>query len=105
MCQKALGASRRRLFMKWLGEQRINEKLIIVNLYQELEQNFLLFPNKIGLITESARFSYQEIADISAKIANCMISLGLKPGDRMAVQVDKSSYNFFLYLACLRAGI
>ena len=29
---------------------------------------------------------------------------GVAPGDRVAVQVEKSAENVFLYLACLKAG-
>jgi malonyl-CoA/methylmalonyl-CoA synthetase len=37
-------------------------------------------------------------------MANALASLGVKPGDRIAVQVEKSPANLVLYLASLRAG-
>ena len=40
----------------------------------------------------------------AARFANLLVSQGVKPGDRVAVQVEKSPDFIFLYLACLRAG-
>ena len=40
----------------------------------------------------------------SAQLANVLVSLGVVPGDRVAVQVEKSPEAILLYLACLRAG-
>ena len=37
-------------------------------------------------------------------MATCLAAAGVKPGDRVTVQVDKSPENLFLYLASLRAG-
>src|SRR5690606_23611351 len=41
----------------------------------------------------------------SARYANMIASLGLVPGDRVVVQIEKSPEALFLYLACLRAGV
>ena len=35
--------------------------------------------------------------------ANALVSLGVKPGDRVAAQVEKGVDALFLYLGCLRA--
>jgi malonyl-CoA/methylmalonyl-CoA synthetase len=40
----------------------------------------------------------------SGRIANALRTLGVQPGDRVAVQVDKSAEAILLYLACLRTG-
>ena len=40
----------------------------------------------------------------SARYANLMVERGVAPGDRVAVQVEKSPRALVLYLACLRAG-
>ncbi len=40
----------------------------------------------------------------SARYAGLLVSLGVQPGDRVAVQVRKSPQALFLYLGCLRAG-
>jgi malonyl-CoA/methylmalonyl-CoA synthetase len=49
-------------------------------------------------------YSWQDIEDASGRLANLLVSLGLKQGDRVAVQVEKSPEALLLYLACLRAG-
>lgn len=49
-------------------------------------------------------FSYQDVFDTSARFANALVTLGVKPGNRVAVQVEKSIEALMLYLACIRAG-
>jgi len=49
-------------------------------------------------------FTYGDLDRISARYANVLAARGLKTGDRVAVQVEKSPEYIFLYIACLRAG-
>jgi malonyl-CoA/methylmalonyl-CoA synthetase len=53
---------------------------------------------------DGQRFSYCDLDEHSARIANLLVSCGIVPGDRVAVQVEKSPQSVFLYLACLRTG-
>ncbi len=53
---------------------------------------------------DGRRFSYDEMLIRSGQLANCLHASGLRPGDRLAVQVEKSAEALFLYLACLRTG-
>jgi malonyl-CoA/methylmalonyl-CoA synthetase len=48
--------------------------------------------------------TYGDVLATSARIARALVGLGVVPGDRVAVQVDKSPEAILLYLACLRAG-
>ena len=48
--------------------------------------------------------SYDELDRRSARIAQALVDSGVSPGDRVAVQVEKSTEAVLLYLACLRAG-
>jgi malonyl-CoA/methylmalonyl-CoA synthetase len=50
------------------------------------------------------RFTYGDALDLSGRMANRLVALGVAPGDRVAVQVEKSPEAVLLYLACLRAG-
>ncbi len=52
-----------------------------------------------GVIT-----SYADVAAGSARMASALVALGVKPGDRVAVQVEKSPEAILLYLGCVRAG-
>jgi len=49
--------------------------------------------------------SYGDLERESARYATFLTGLGLKPGDRVAVQIEKSPQALFLYLGCLRAGL
>ena len=50
-------------------------------------------------------YSYADVKRESARLANYLIALGARPGDRVTVQVEKSPRVLCLYLACLRAGL
>lgn len=54
---------------------------------------------------DGATYSYSHLDEMAARYANLFTGLGLKKGDRVAAQVDKSPENLFLYLACVRAGL
>lgn len=54
---------------------------------------------------EGTTYCYAEVFREAACLARFFLDLGVKPGARVLVQVDKSPAAFFLYLACLRAGL
>ncbi|WP_421870322.1 malonate--CoA ligase [Pararhizobium sp.] len=49
-------------------------------------------------------WTYDEALALSGRMASAMDTLGIRPGDRVAVQVEKSAEALILYLACLRSG-
>ena len=49
-------------------------------------------------------WSYAELVELSGRFANLLQASGLAPGERIAVQVDKSAAAIALYLATVRAG-
>ena len=49
-------------------------------------------------------YRYSDMLDVSARFANVLLKLGVKPGDRIAVQVEKSIEALMLYLGTVRAG-
>ncbi|GHB02019.1 malonate--CoA ligase [Modicisalibacter luteus] len=53
---------------------------------------------------DGSHYAYREALDHTARIAGALRALGVRPGDRVAVQVDKSPETVLLYLACLRLG-
>jgi malonyl-CoA/methylmalonyl-CoA synthetase len=53
---------------------------------------------------DGTRWTYDDMLSFSAAIAARLVDLGVRPGDRVAVQVEKSPQALMLYLACLRAG-
>src|SRR5690606_36089941 len=55
--------------------------------------------------TDTGRtYTYADLDRRSARLARLLAALGVRKGDRVAVQVEKSPEAIFLYLACLRAG-
>ena len=53
---------------------------------------------------DGARISYGDLVSRTGRMANALAALGVKPDDRVAVQVEKSVEAIILYLATLRAG-
>ena len=75
------------------------------NLYALLEAHFPADRSAACLETpEGAVWSYADVEAESARHAHLLCERGVVPGDRVAVQVEKSPRALMLYLACLRAG-
>ncbi|MFE1602579.1 malonate--CoA ligase [Methylobacterium sp. ID0610] len=53
---------------------------------------------------DGLRWSYADLLAASGRYAAALVGLGVKPGDRVAVQVEKSPAVLALYLGCVRAG-
>lgn len=61
--------------------------------------------DKTFLQTPAGRLiSYGDMLRRSAQLAQLLVEGGVRPGDRVAVQVAKSPEALLLYLACVRAG-
>ena len=69
----------------------------IVQANPDPDRNFISSP-------ERARLSYGDAFAASARFAHVLTRHGVKHGDRVAVQVEKSPEALFLYLTCLRLG-
>jgi malonyl-CoA/methylmalonyl-CoA synthetase len=48
--------------------------------------------------------THKDFLTIAAQMANAMVQIGLMPGDRVAVQIQKSPEALALYAACVQAG-
>ncbi|MCF7728108.1 AMP-binding protein [Sulfitobacter sp. M22] len=48
--------------------------------------------------------THRSFAQITAALAGMLAALGIRPGDRVAAQVEKSPTSLALYAACLRVG-
>src|SRR5829696_5644162 len=53
---------------------------------------------------DGAVITYGDMERRSGRYADALVRLGVGPGDRVAVQVEKSIEVIFLYLGCVRAG-
>lgn len=75
------------------------------NLFQRLQAGFPDDRGQTAIEQPGGRSdSYAELEAASGRLARLLGALGVAPGDRVAVQVEKSAEALFLYLACLRAG-
>ncbi|NOZ65422.1 MAG: malonyl-CoA synthase [Alphaproteobacteria bacterium] len=76
------------------------------SLFNHFKTQFELFNDKIMLTTEKEQsYSFYDIDQETARLANYLVGIGAKPGDRVSAQVEKSPQALCLYLACLRAGL
>src|SRR5262245_15839446 len=62
-------------------------------------------PDKIAIMTAGDEtYTYGALLALSGRLANALVDHGVKPGDRVAAQVEKSVPALILYLATVRAG-
>lgn len=75
------------------------------NLFELLAAGFAGRSEAPAVETADGRVSsFADLEARSAAYARMLVSFGLTPGDRVAVQVEKSVEVLALYLGCLRAG-
>ena len=58
-----------------------------------------------GRVWIAGGVSYAGLLAETGRLANALVSLGLKKGDRLLLQVEKCEAVLSLYLACLRTGV
>lgn len=75
------------------------------NLYAAFEERFRAAGQATAFsIPGAADVTYASLADDVARMANALVALGVRPGDRVLAQVEKSIPNVHLYLATLKVG-
>jgi malonyl-CoA/methylmalonyl-CoA synthetase len=74
------------------------------NLFERFVRT-IVDPDKLAITTAGGEaYTYGALVALSGRLANALADYGVKPGDRVAVQVEKSVPALVLYLATLRAG-
>ena len=62
-------------------------------------------PKRLAIETiDGQRISYGDLISRAGRMANVLVNRGVKPGDRVAAQTEKSVTGLVLYLAAVRAG-
>lgn len=75
------------------------------NLFELFQERYATKLDKTFLeIPGGKSYSFGEIDDLSARMAAKLLENGLKVGDRVVAQVDKTPGAVALYLAVLRSG-
>ncbi|MEL6980858.1 MAG: AMP-binding protein [Actinomycetota bacterium] len=75
-------------------------ELFATKFADSIDSPFLTLPTEDG-----GSLTYGDVDRRSAAMAAVLTKAGANPGDRVVVQVDKSTDAVALYLACLRAGL
>ena len=75
------------------------------NFYELLVERFGEAPDATAIKSEErGNWTYSELVRVAERFAALLDAMGIEPGDRVAVQTEKSPEAVFLYLACLRNG-
>jgi malonyl-CoA/methylmalonyl-CoA synthetase len=74
-------------------------------LYDQLFERHAGNPAPFLFLADGGEVSYDEFLRLAGRFANALTGIGLVPGDRLVVQVQKSPEALALYAACVRAGI
>jgi malonyl-CoA/methylmalonyl-CoA synthetase len=74
------------------------------NLYDRFRSGFPEPAAPFAHLPDRRVYTYADVEAATARFANALTALGVAPGDRVAVQVEKSIEALMLYLGCARAG-
>ncbi|WP_370228641.1 malonyl-CoA synthase [Cognatishimia sp.] len=74
-------------------------------LYDALFGRHAQNPDTFLILPDGREISYQSFVAQAAGYAQAITDLGLKPGDRLAIQVEKSAQALALIAGCIQAGI
>ncbi len=75
------------------------------NLFEIFRRSFPADTGRVFLERpDGSVLSYADLQDLSGRVAQVLLDLGVKPGDRVAAQVEKSAEALLVYLGALRAG-
>jgi malonyl-CoA/methylmalonyl-CoA synthetase len=61
-------------------------------------------PDALAIEAPERRYSYSDLLAETGRCATALTGLGVAPGDRVVVQIEKSAAGVILYLACVRVG-
>ncbi|HWV42358.1 AMP-binding protein, partial [Pseudorhodoplanes sp.] len=75
-----------------------------MNLFETIRSRIASPARPFIIKPDGTTLTYGDMLDRTGQLANALVLAGVEPGDRVAVQVEKSVENFLLYLAALRAG-
>lgn len=78
---------------------------MMANLYQQFESKIREDPSAPFIeLPDGEVITYGDVNARTGALATALTGLGIRPGDRVAAQIEKSADALLLYLACLRVG-
>lgn len=90
--------------MTGIGKLTDYEDVRHCDLAQTLERSTRLAPDKVALIYEDQRITYQELNDRADALAASLESLGIKKGDRVAIDLVNCPEQMVSYYATCKLG-
>lgn len=76
-----------------------------ITLGESFDRVAVFFPNKEALVSNDERYTYSQIKILSDRLAAGFLKSGLKPLDRVIVQLPNITEFVFCYLALLKIGV
>ncbi len=76
----------------------------MLNLAMLLESSARRTPGKVALILDDMKLRYAEVNGAANKIANGLVNLGVKPGDKVALMLPNTPHFVLCYYAILKVG-
>lgn len=70
-----------------------------------LARNARKFPEKLALINEKGYITYRELNERSNRLANALLRLGLKKGERLGVLLHNCQEFVEVYFACAKSRV
>jgi len=61
-------------------------------------------PDKVAVVYEGRHIAYRELDEAANRVANALIDLGVRPGDRVALQLGNQPEFLYVFLGTMRAG-
>jgi len=74
-------------------------------LYQILKDTSERLPSKIAAVYDNREYTYYELILLSDRMANALLRLGLKKGDRLAFYLYNCPEIIICYFACFKIGV
>src|SRR5438270_9407102 len=74
------------------------------DLYGRIYRSFAAHADRSFIVEDGRRWTYGEVERATGRLAAHLQALGLKPGDRLLAQMEKSAEALILYFACIHAG-
>ncbi|MDQ2997956.1 MAG: AMP-binding protein [Chloroflexota bacterium] len=76
----------------------------MLNLAMLLENSARRDPGKVALILDDMKLCYAEVNGAANKIANGLVGLGVRPGDKVALMLPNTAHFVICYYAILKLG-
>jgi long-chain acyl-CoA synthetase len=71
---------------------------------QVLDRGASSWPDRVALVFEGGKVTFRGLKDAVDRLATALVRMGLKPGDRVAIQMPNLPQTVIAYYGVLRAG-